>query len=133
MAYTATVATTVERHSQRNHYTITVTEAEAQGGGSPSEYSVAGLPRRCTIERFTSVLTAGTGTTVQPRIGRSTGFVNDSIDQIDRADSAAAYNVITGAVQLDLPDGTLYARSEPDDATADHSVSTVICITEGWV
>ena len=61
MAYSATV--TVTKVNSDTDYLVTIEETDA---AAASEFEIEGLPYNGRILRYTSVLTSGTGTTVDP-------------------------------------------------------------------
>ena len=56
---------------RQNMITYAWSDTDVQAG---SEAMVDGLPKRGIIKRFTATLTGGTGTTINPTIGRASGF-----------------------------------------------------------
>lgn len=67
MAYSATV--TVTKVSSDTEFLVTVEETDA---AATSEFEIEGLPYGGRILRYTSVLTSGTGTTIDPIVGFAT-------------------------------------------------------------
>lgn len=131
MPYAVTILsrrTTVERG--RRHVTITVRETEAATG---SEFSIPGLPPKGKIVSYKSTLTAGTGTTINPRLGLATGFVDDTQDHLATNSTTAGH--INDQVQLRYQTadeaGELFINSSVD-AGADNTIDTEIMVVEGW-
>jgi hypothetical protein len=107
------------------------------GISSSSEWSTSGLdinlPGAGYVQQLQAVRTAGTGTTIQPRIGKATGWADSTIDAVCGVATPAAYHnegipapFCFGPSQARV----LYFRSTPDNAAADHSVETLVVITE---
>lgn len=131
MAYAGTVTVKRLTVSGRRHLLITIAETEA-AATSEATIPAADMFDVGTIVSVKSTLTAGTGTTVDPRCGRATGWSDATQDAIYSNGSAAA-NIDTrpGSVFSRQAGQALYWRSTPNDATADHSISTEILIVEG--
>jgi hypothetical protein len=113
----------------RTIYLVTLTETEAAAG---SEATITGLPVKGTILSYKATLTAGTGTTIDPVIGRAAAFTVSTQNHIASNDAAAAHVHNQDPVRYYSSTGTLYIRSTPNNATADHSITTEILIADGW-
>lgn len=113
----------------RAHYSWTVVES----GAAPTDtFTLPGAPTVGTLKLYRAILTAGTGTTINPRLGRTLAFVVSTQDWIGTSSTTAA--VINDASDLRysaLPAGKLYGRSLPNNAAADHTISTEIVVVEG--
>ena len=108
---------------------ITFTETEAASG---SEWSVSGLPVVGTITHYKATLTAGTGTTINPKMGRAAAFVVSTQDHVGTNSTTAAHINDGSDLRYDkLTAGVLYGRSSPNSAVADHSIATEITVVEG--
>ena len=85
-----------------------------------------GFPVDGTIVHYEATLTAGTGTTIQPQLARTAGVTTTSdVDHIGTQSSALArINDDTNMVYQNLPTGILYLVTTPNDATADHTITT---------
>ena len=129
MAYAAAVTTEIKTISGRRHYLISVTETEAS---STSEYEITGLPNAATLVLFRATLTAGTATAIEPTGGNVAGFSASSQGQEFAISQAAHINESTH-VPLRLVGNKLVIRSQPRNAAADHSISTLITIVEGAI
>lgn len=106
-----------------------ISETEAR---DTSTFTLYGAPSVGTITLLRSALTAGTGTTVRPEVGRGTGWTDGTIDEISRAASAAALAEITTNVRYTRDNADeLVIRTSANNATADHTVVTEIVIFEG--
>jgi hypothetical protein len=90
MAYTqgAVVKTAEAAPDRQNMITYAWSDTDVQAG---SEATVDNLPKRGIIKRFTARLTSGTGTTINPSIGRAAGFSPNTQDQVLAAPGAAAH------------------------------------------
>lgn len=129
MAYAAAITNTRQNAPGRVSYLVTIVETEA---AASSEYTVTGLPARCTLMSLRATLTGGTGTTVQPALGNAAEWVAGDPNERGVANAAAASVVISDRIHLDLTDGTLYGRSTVD-AGADNDITTVLRIVDGWL
>lgn len=90
-----------------------IDETDAATG---SEWSLAGFPRAGVIVRWTVDLVSGTGTTVAPALGRSSGWTAAESDEIGAHDAAARIDDAT-EIPYRLTGGTLYGRSGVDSGT----------------
>lgn len=130
MAYTATVSSEERRISGRRYLIVTVTETEA---AAASEYEVTGWPFPiATLVSFKATLTAGTGTTINPSMGKSTGWTANTQDHIGTQTTTAAHIDDDSHVTFHNGSKSLYVKSGVD-AGADNSISTVIVFAEGQV
>ena len=72
MPYTAIVTgPTISVLSGQVHYRWTVTET---GASQTTDFALPGAPAIGTVTLYRAVRTAGTGTLLNPRLGRATGF-----------------------------------------------------------
>lgn len=127
MPYAATDTTTRLTVSGRRQWIIEVSETEA---AAASEFSISNLPKLCTLRAYKATLTAGSGTTINPKLGNGSGFTVSTQEHLATNSTTAAHINDNTAVRLHLPDGVLYVRNSVD-ADTDNSISTVIVITEG--
>ena len=132
MAYVATVSDpTIKVINGRTHYRWTISEVEAASG---SEFSIGGAPLVGTIILYRATRTAGTGTTINPIIGRAASFVASTQNHIGTNSSTAAYiNDASNLRYNGITAGKIFIRSMPNNAAADHSISTEIEIVEGVI
>ena len=114
-------------------YVVTITETEAATG---SEATINGLPVRGRVLRQLCSLTAGTGTTVDPKLTLTSG--GTGVNVVVENDTAAANvdNVSDPAIPFANTGPTLYHKSAVD-AGSDNSITTVYYITasnpsSGW-
>lgn len=128
-AYSGTSTKVTGSVSGRAVYTVTLTETEAAAG---SEATITGLPQRGTIISYKATLTAGTGTTIDPVGGRAAAFVASTQNHIFSNGTAAAHIHNQDPVRYYSSTGTLYIRSTPNNAAADHTITTEILIVDGW-
>jgi hypothetical protein len=81
--------------------------------------------------------TAGTGTTVQPKLGKAAAWSTGTTSVIytwDSADAADFVHTVTPVQYAFIPTETachFYGRSTPNSAVADHSITTLILIRSG--
>lgn len=130
MAYAATVAVTRETISGRRIYRVTIAEVEAR---DTSEATITGVPVLGTIVSYRATLTAGTGTTITPVVGRAAAFAASTQNYIADPGSAGAHIDDSTHVPYYSATGTLYVRSTANNAATDHAISTEILIAEGVV
>jgi hypothetical protein len=112
----------------RRQWVKKIAETEAAAG---SEWVITDLPKRVTIYSYEATLTAGTGTTINPALGNTSGFTASTQGHIATNDTTAAHINDQTVLRAYLPSGILYGRSTVD-ANTDNTIATVICIVEGW-
>ena len=130
MPYASTVVgPTISVIKGRATYRWTVSET----GAAPTDtWTITGAPAIGTITLYRANLTAGTGVTINPRLGRTLAFTTTTNDVIGvSATTAALINDGTNLKYSGLTAGKVYGRSLPSNAAADHSISTEIVIVEG--
>lgn len=135
MAYSATVTSHRYLSNDRKLYhTFKIVEAEAQ---ATSEWSIT-VPKVGTIVLFQADITSGTGTTIQSKVGKATGWSASTVDAISQQAVAAAYLYDTTQIPYslhgttDANQGTMYGRSVVNAGT-DNAITTVIVICEGVI
>ena len=84
-----------------------------------------------TIRSYKATLTGGTGTTIQPRLGRASSFTDDTQDHLRTEATATAHVHNQSGLRYYASGGSLFVNSAPN-LGADNSVSTQLLITEGW-
>ena len=142
MAYAQTdPVVTRDLRGGRYVYVVTFTETEAAAGSEWSIAAAKGLPLLGTIVLYKATLYAGTGTTIQPAVGRAAGVLwtigtkavtsQAHIGQVSAA--AVVINDATGIRYRLLDTGIMYGRSTPNNAAADHSVVTELHIIDGVI
>ena len=77
-------------------------------------------------------LISGTGSTVDPILGRSTNPSGGNLIVANDTAAASVNNSLTGGTTGYVAGGTLFHRSVVNDATADHVINTEYHITVGW-
>ena len=113
----------------RAHYRWTVLETLAS---QTTEFALPGAPAVGTVTLYRAVRTAGTGTLLNPRLGRAAGFALTGNDWIGtNSATASPINDATSVRYAGLVGGALWCRNYPNNAAADHSISTEIEIVEG--
>lgn len=120
MAYSATV--TVTKVNSDTDYLVTIEETDA---AAASEFEIKGLPYNGRILRYTSVLTSGTGTTVDPIVGYATN--PSGINVILENDAPAATIDVTPDPATYYVASTMFVRSKVDAGT-DNAISTRILV-----
>jgi hypothetical protein len=128
MAYTAVTTVTHKVINGRDHMLISVTETEA---ASSSEYGVTNVPVVGTIVHYKMTKTAGTGATVNLKIGRTPGFTGSTQDHVLTSGTTSAHVNDTTSTRYHSPSGLMYFRSTASNATPDHTILTEILIVEG--
>lgn len=130
MAYAATVAVSYKGAvNGRETFLVTITETEA---AAASEWSVTGLPDIGTITHYQATLTAGSGATINPILGKAASFSADTQNHI-ATNTNTAVHINDGArtpYTLQGGAGTIYGRSTVN-AGADNSISTLFVVVEG--
>lgn len=129
MAFTA--SSSEMRISGRRYLVVTVTETNADAA---QEWSFEFPSALWTLMSFHATLTAGSGATINPILGRAAGFAADSQDHIATQSSTAAdINDQTEIVcNLTAAAPTLYGRSTVN-AGADNAITSVLVFAEGAV
>lgn len=133
MPYVSTVSAPTVRVEGlgRKVYRWTVTET---GAGQANDFVLDGAPPNGTVTLYRAALTAGTGTTINPRLGRANGFALTGNDWIGtNGTSSATINDASSVHYSGLVGAKLYVRSYPNNAAADHSISTEIVIVAGHI
>lgn len=128
MAYAATTNVEKRTISGRRHYIVTISESDAS---ATDEWSVDGLPNIGTILLYQATLESGTGTTIQPKLGKVTGWTQATQDDITEQASAAAHVKDQTPVRYVLEAGHQLFGISTVDAGADNVVETVLVIAEG--
>ncbi len=130
MPYVSTVVgpvTSVIRGRATYRWTVSET------GAAPTDtFTLTGAPAVGTVVLYRANLTAGTGVTINPRLGRTLAFTTTTNDVIGvSATTAALINDGTNLKYSRLTAGKIFGRSLPSNAAADHAISTEIVIVEG--
>lgn len=97
------------------------------------EFEITGVPTQATITRLTAVLISGTGTTVNPAVGRTTGFTTGQFDELGSdIDGSPAARVSTVANnEVALPDRSLFVQPRVDSGT-NNVIRMELHIQDGW-
>lgn len=127
-AYAQAVASPIAQIGGRNQYLVSYSET---GSRDTTEITITGVPTCGTIVSYRAALTAGTGTTIHPRIGISAAFVADSLNEVIEASATAATINEVGSTPYCTATNTLYLRSAPNSTATDHAISTRIVIVAG--
>jgi len=130
MPYASTVVgPTISVIKGRATYRWTISET----GAAPTDtWTITGAPAVGTVTLYRANLTAGTGVTINPRLGRTLAFATTTNDVIGvNSTTAALINDGTNLKYSGLTAGKIFGRSLPSNAAADHSISTEIVIVEG--
>jgi hypothetical protein len=131
MAVTVTIADSGE-YNGRGWMRVLIEETSI---AATTESLIPNLFERGTIVSFKATLTAGTGTTINPKLGYSSGWTSSTQADLSTQLTTAAHINDQTALKYDTGDYTarsLYLESTPNDATADHAISTELLILEGW-
>ena len=97
---------------------------------SAATWSSYDLPRCGVITHYNAVLVSGTGTTLQPIVRRATAAASTSIDYLGQVTAAAQHvNDASGIYFSGVT--ALFGASTPNNAAADHSITTEMTIFEG--
>jgi hypothetical protein len=132
MAYAATVSSpTITVVNGRRHFRWTISEVEA---ATSSEFIITGAPQIGTLVLYNATRTAGTGTTINPLLGRAAAFASGTQNHIaTNATTAAHIGDASNVRYSGLVSGEIFVRNNPNNVTADHSISTEIVIVEGVI
>lgn len=113
----------------RRHYRWTVVETLVS---QTTEFVLDGAPPDGTVTLYRAALTTGTGTTLNPRLGRVAGFALAGNDWIGSNNATAGtINDGTNLRYGGLIARKIWCRSYPNDAAADHTVLSEIEVVEG--
>lgn len=130
-AYTCTISTqeTIFGVDGRKYMHIILAETEAR---DTSQCTITGVPPLGTVVSYRADRTAGTGATIDPLIGLSSGFAASSINQVWDSPTTADFVTFQGMVFVYYSSsGTLYLLSRPNNIATDHSISTDLLIAFG--
>ncbi len=108
-------------------------EAVIANGAAATEVEVEDLPDQITIERLVCWLGTGTGTVLDPAVGRKTGFALGDFDELG-ADIAGAPAARVGTIehlQCQLVGGKLFVQPRVD-AGSDNAIRVELHIRKGW-
>lgn len=126
--YSATVTVTTSKAQGVRAWTVTIVETDA---AAASEWSVVGLPAVGTITHYQSTLVSGTGTTIAPTLGKTTGWTASTQNEISIQGTAAAhFNDQTRARYNLGTTSTIFGISTVDAGT-DNVVHTTFTVVEG--
>lgn len=148
MAYTATVTIVEQRVNRRNRIRIRVVETEAATGSAWSTTASASnpvtvngnalavgdsykLPATGDIRDLICDLVGGTGTTIQPRLGKAASWSDGTLNEVLTTGPATGYEHAAGPVPYthDAP-FALHGASQANNAAADHTIHTQLTIDE---
>lgn len=126
MAYSSTVTVEPTGTKYEPHpgdlIVVEITETEASSS-SEAEISLPCSYLKGYLRRQTCVLTAGSGSSVDPILGTATNPSGASV-VVENSDAAATVdNVPAQPVPFRITGGTLYHRSNPDSGS-DNSITT---------
>lgn len=124
----STCTVTASQVDGRKHVKAVIVET---GARDTTEVACSGVPAFGTIVSIEATLTAGTGTTINPILGRAAAFAASTQDHIATATTTAAHLHEQGSTAYYSSTGVLYVRSRPNNTTTDHAISTEILIVEG--
>jgi hypothetical protein len=126
MAYSATVTIT---HAGGRDYLVTISETEA---AAASEATITGLPKKGLLLAQLADKTAGSATTLDPRLTTASGSTLSTQTVIENGTAAATIsNLADPAIPYYSATGVLYHKSVVDAGT-NNSVTTVYLIRAGW-
>lgn len=129
------VVTEYAMPGQRRHFRVVVSEtnvSSASEWNTGMDTSNPKLPHTGTVTLTKGDLTAGTGTTFQPKLGRAATPTANTIQYFGQVSAAAAFiNDATPLRYDNLTTGILYGMSMPNSAVADHTITTEFTVVEG--
>ena len=109
-------------------FLVEYTETDVQAA---SEATVESLPTFGRIVMYKATKTAGSAASIAPTGGTAASFSASTQAEIMAGPTAAAFIHETQTLYYYTSTGTLYFRATPNTGS-DNSVSTQICILEGW-
>lgn len=130
MSYAFSVA--FEKNATEKRTILKITETGTSATSEWNTLGVVGIPRSGTIVHFVSTLTGGSGTTVQPKLGRAASWAVSGVDHIAQRDTATAYHNSSVPVNYTFDPGqalVLYGCSVVNSGT-NNAITTVITIIE---
>lgn len=126
MAYSATVTIT---HAGGRDYVVTISETDA---AAASEATISGLPKKGLLLAQLADKTAGSATTLDPRLTTASGSTLSTQVVIENGTAASTIsNLADPAIPYYSANGTLYHKSVVDAGT-NNSVTTVYLLRAGW-
>ena len=131
-AFTATATPQSTVLGEQRQVVVTIVEADA---AAASEWSVT-LPWRLgTIVSYKATLATGTstGTTINPALGRATGWTASTQDDIATNDTTAAHINDQTHLGFQLSAGNVLYGVSTVDAGTDNDITTEIVIVEGVI
>lgn len=120
---------TYARHSLGGRRCVVIAYTETEVAGA-SEAVVNLDFRQGVIVSVKQTKTAGTATTLNPKIGRAAAFTVSTQDHIATATATASHIHEQGETHFYSATSKLYVRASPDAGT-DNSVSTELIVCEG--
>lgn len=144
MAYAASitvrevVSDTAVDGGRHADYVVTIAETEA-GATSEASFALSGtdstgapykLPSTGRVLAQIAILSAGTGTTIDPVLGEQTDPAAGAWRVENDAAAALVHNTSRGVCYTGIP--TFYHRSVPNNAATDHTITTRYYIRAGW-
>ena len=130
MAYVATVTPPVSVLDDLGRVNRVYVIAET-GSKNTDEFEIKDVPKLFTITSYKATLTAGTGTTIQPKGGTATGWTVSTQEDLFLQSSAAAHINDNTPVRGYTSTGSIFIVSAPNNAATDHAITTEITIVEG--
>ena len=130
MAYIATITPEEKRISGRRYLFVTIVEADA---AAASEWEIENFPfYSATLIKYqaTLVTATSTGTTINPKLGKATGWSSDTQDDIGTNGTTAAYIDDETHIFFTCPLGSIFGVSQVDAGT-DNDVQTLLVFVEG--
>ena len=120
------MANTVTRKG--NEILVQITETSVS---SSTEETITLGVTKGRVLRQVSVKTAGSGSTVDPILARTSGGTGADIVMENATAAATVDNQVTGGVPFYTADGVVYHKSSPDSGS-DNSVTSEYLILVGW-
>lgn len=121
------MAATVTRKG--NEILVEIAETSAT---SSTETTITLGVSKFRVLRQVCQLTAGTGSTVDPKLTRTSGGSGVNILVENATAAATADNSVTGGISCYSSDGVIYHMSVPNNGTADHAITSEYHILVGW-
>jgi hypothetical protein len=113
----------------RKHVLASIVET---GARDTTEVACTGVPVIGQILSYKATLTAGTGTTINPIVGRAASVAASTQNHVLTLGTTAAHVHERNSTSVYYSStGALYVRSRPNSSATDHAISTEILIVEG--
>jgi len=118
-------------HSGRRYLYVKVSETEASSAAG-AEFSFKMPFTEATLVKYKATLTAGTGTTINPKLGKATGWTASTQNDIGTNSTTAAHIDDESKVTF-YSAGVVFVHSQANNAATNHSITTEMIFIEGLI